>query len=262
LVLILLHTVFGATVKDLLGDRVALQCYADGRDVRCHNLQAGDDWKVFTRSAATSESWPGSINRDGAKLACVDGDEGCVVNLDGTHHQIVTDTISWSQCFYRDGNGDDWIVYIKGKVNKGQSGETWKVKIDRETNAPIEATRAKIVDYQYHGGITGNGRYLGTTYRHAYIYNIETGTKSVHLNGSQNCVGTINAGNEPWLFYEKEPTHHDVVVSEWGDFPWVIPETAEDNVTSLTTQKAMIRIRDYSDGTYNDQSDGCFSITE
>jgi hypothetical protein len=206
-----------ASLKDLLDGKTALQAYSRGLEVRVRNLATGADRKVFTRSGPTVEAWAGGINHDGTKLCCMDGRRLCVVNLDGSDHRFVAPQEAGAGYFWRDPSGRDWVVYIGEKENKSQKGTTWRVRIDAATNRPVESTREKIADQQYSAGLGGSGVYLFESYGKSFILNLKTGTKSVHLNSTQNCVGSAHPGGKPWMMYEESPAHHDVVISEWNE---------------------------------------------
>jgi len=206
-----------ASIEDLLDGRSAMQAYQDGDDVRVRDLATGKDWTLFTRAASTPEPWTGGINRDGTKLCCTDGDRVCVVDLDGSNHQRVTPAGGSNGYFWRDDQGNDWVVYTGEPEHKDQSGTTWRVRIDAKTNKPIESSRRKIADQQYSAGLGGSGVYLFESYGKSYILNVKTGAKSVHLNDAQNCVGSANPGDQPWMMYEESPAHHEVVISEWNE---------------------------------------------
>jgi len=204
-------------LRHLLGDKTAIQCYESGNDVRCRELSTGRDWKVFSRKGRTYENWAGSLNRDGTKLAVMDGTQRVVINLDGTRRQEITRPGgAGSGLLWRDTRGADWVYYIGEPINKSQTGTTWRVQIDRGTNAPVESTREKLVDFQFHGGVNGSGRFLGTTFRNAYVYDVTKKKRSRPLVETQTCVSTMNPGPEPRMFYELDPSHHTIVISEWN----------------------------------------------
>jgi len=205
-------------LRHLLGAKTAIQCYENGNDVRCRELSTGRDRKVFTRKARTYENWAGSLNRDGTKLTVMDGTQLVVINLDGSRRQEITAPGgAGSGLLWRDKQGDDWVYYIGEPINKSQTGTTWRVRIDRGSNAPVESTREKLADFQFHGGVNGSGRFLGTTFRNAYVYDVATRKRSGPLVETQTCVSTMNPGPEPRMFYELDPSHHTIVISEWNE---------------------------------------------
>ena len=206
----------GASVSSLLDGKDALQCYrtSGSKIVRCRNLRTGEDWKVFT--SASDPTWMGAINRDGTKLTTVENKRIVVVNLDGSHKRTLTSSDTDNASFWRDSSGRDWVIY-NGELGSKYSlnGSTWRVRIDPVTNQPEESTREKILNKHFDSGMTGDGRYVGRTYAESRLYDLQSGVMSPHLNGSQNCVASVNPGDKPWMMYEKEPAHHDVVISEW-----------------------------------------------
>jgi len=210
-----------ASVPELLGTKKALQCYQKNFDVRCRDLQSGDDWLVVKRASGTTKQglWGGSINYDGTKFAFEDGGKVYVADIrDGGNKKSVADHLSktTNAHFWRDDSNKDWVVYTNGPESKGFSGTTWMVQISAD-NSPVESSRKKIADKQYACGLGGSGVYLGETYGQSKLYNRETGKLSPNLNNPQNCNGSIHPGNKPWLMYEKDVGHQSVVISEWNE---------------------------------------------
>ena len=213
-------SVFGAEPAELLGDYDGLQCYHDGSsDVFCLNIKTGRTWKVLSRTAGVARGM-GSISADGTKFVCNDGTGIVAVNLDGTNKKVVAQTgvIGY---FFLDEDGNEWIGYNgEGKVSSGTSGTTWKVRIDGETNEPIESTRQKILDEQYTCGISNGGTYIGETYAGCLMKNLETG-QSVNLVdkliGKQCCWGQICPEDKPRILCTPSVVHDRIALYEWDE---------------------------------------------
>ena len=205
------------TTAELLNGRRALQCYYnDSNDVYCKELLSGETWKVFSREPDTWERWCGTINCDGTRLTCNDGSVPIVINLDGTNKQAVA-PVGTNCHFWRDGSGEDWVVYTAENEAKNRVGTTWKVRIDKLTNKPVESTRVKIADIQFSSGLNGSGVYLGEAYGTAIIKNLVTGEQSPDFNDTRNCVGTMHPGDKPWIMFEESPAHDRVGIFEWNE---------------------------------------------
>ena len=205
------------TMAELLGGRRALQCYHnDSNAVFCKDLLSGETWKVLSRKPDTWGRWCGTINRDGTKLTCNDGSVPIVVNLDGTNKEDIA--VQGMNChFWRDNDGNDWVVYTGENENKNRAGTTWKVRVDGSTNKPVESTRTKIADIQFSCGFNGSGVYLGESYGTSLIKNVVTGKQSPDFNDTRNCVGSMHPGDKPWIMFEESPAHDRVGIFEWNE---------------------------------------------
>ena len=205
------------TLDDLLNGRRALQCYHNNTNVvYCKDLLSGETWEVFTRAENTWEKWCGTINRDGTKLTCNDGSVPIVINLDGTNKEPVA-PVGTNCHFWRDESSEDWVVYTGENESKNRAGTTWKVRIDKTTNKPVESTREKIADIQFSCGLNGSGVYLGESYGTAIIKNLVTGKQSPDFNDTRNCVGTMHPGDKPWIMFEESPAHDMVGIFAWNE---------------------------------------------
>ena len=205
------------TMAELLNGRRALQCYHNDSDaVFCKDLLSGETWEVFSREPDTWERWCGTLNRDGIKLTCNDGSVPIVINLDGTSKQVVA-PVGTNCHFWRDESGEDWVVYTAENEAKNRVGTTWKVRIDKLTNKPVESSRTKIADIQFSCGLNGSGVYLGESYGTAIIKNLVTGEQSPDFNDTRNCVGTMHPGDKPWIMFEESPVHDRVGIFEWDE---------------------------------------------
>lgn len=205
---------------DLLGELDGLQCYSDGgNSVHCLNIKTGETWKVFDRDGGT-ERGMGGINADGTKLACNDGSNIVVVNLDGTSREVVAERGVVAFFFVGD-DGNEWVGYNgDDAVSGGTDGTTWKVRIDAGTNEPIESTREKVLDRQWTGGISNGGRYIGETYRGCLMKNLQTG-EQIDLRsavvGTQCCWGRICPEDKPRILTTPGTGHDKIAVFEWDE---------------------------------------------
>ncbi len=205
------------TVADLLNGRRALQCFHNGTNVvYCKDLLSGETREVFTRAEETWEKWCGTINRDGTKLTCNDGSVPIVINLDGSNKEAIA-PVGTNCHFRRDESSEDWVVYTGENESKNRAGTTWKVRIDKTTNEPVESTRTKIADIQFSCGFNGSGVYLGESYGTSIIMNVETGEQSPDFNDTRNCVGTMHPGDKPWIMFEESPAHDMVGIFAWNE---------------------------------------------
>ncbi|MBD3392071.1 MAG: hypothetical protein GF418_08340, partial [Chitinivibrionales bacterium] len=210
-----------AGVDDILDGRNALQCYADGDDVRCRAIQTGEDWKVFSRSGRTKEVWVGSINDGGNKLVCEDGRWVVVVNLDGSNHQYVAGPRMTNGHFFRDSDGSDWVVYSGEEESDEQAGTTWKVRIDSLTNEALGSTRTLMLGEQYTCGLGGSGEYAGEVFPNAYLYNLTSSEKSTVLYDTTSwwepkcSYGSIHPGGRPMLMFSTDSTLHTIAIAQW-----------------------------------------------
>ncbi len=209
-----------AEPADLLGELDGLQCYSDGgNSVHCLNIRTGETWKVFDRDGGT-ERGMGGINADGTKLVCNDGKKIVAINLDGTNEETVADQ---GVCgfFFLGGDGMEWVGYNgEDGVSGGTSGSTWKVRIDEETNRPIESTREKVLDEQWTAGISNGGTYIGESYRGCLMKNLETGAQidlKSEVVGTQTCWGQVNPENKPRILCTPGTGHDRIAIYEWDD---------------------------------------------
>jgi len=134
-----------------------------------------------------------------------------VVNLDGGNLKFVAPENTSNPHFWRDENGDDWVVYTGLEV-VDRSTPTWMVKIDRETNEAIESARTQIADVQYSCGLNGSGKYLGEAWPNVVIMEMETGRVS---SATGPCMGSIHPGDKPWMMHEEDAQHRSAMVNAW-----------------------------------------------
>ncbi len=210
LMIVFAKSASAADLSQLLGSNDALQCYHSNGYIRCKNLKSGEDWRIC-KHRESREAWPGSINRDAEKLTCENGMQVIVVNLDGGNLKTVAPENTSNAHFWRDENGDDWVVYTGLEVND-RSTPTWMVKIDRETNEAIESTRKQIADVQYSCGLNGSGKYLGEAWPRVLIMEMETGRVS---SPTGPCMGSIHPGDKPWMMHEEDAQHKSAMVNAW-----------------------------------------------